>query len=64
AGMERPPELKEELAFDLYYLRNYSIWFDLHMLIQAARGLRGSEITVRGYHREIPAQRPASDPNS
>ena len=55
AGIERPPEFKEELAYDLFYLRNYSIWFDLHMLLQAARGLRGSAITVRGYTPDLVA---------
>jgi lipopolysaccharide/colanic/teichoic acid biosynthesis glycosyltransferase len=40
-GRERPELLEEELAYDLHYLRNYSIWLDVHVLIQVARHFVG-----------------------
>jgi undecaprenyl-phosphate galactose phosphotransferase len=36
-GLERPSNTEEELAYDLYYLRNYSIWSDVQILVQALR---------------------------
>jgi lipopolysaccharide/colanic/teichoic acid biosynthesis glycosyltransferase len=38
-GLGRPGSIKEELHYDLHYLRNYSIWADLHILVQVARAL-------------------------
>jgi lipopolysaccharide/colanic/teichoic acid biosynthesis glycosyltransferase len=40
-GHQRPEQLEEELAYDLHYLRNYSIWLDVHVLIQVARHFAG-----------------------
>jgi lipopolysaccharide/colanic/teichoic acid biosynthesis glycosyltransferase len=40
-GLGRPEDIEDELRYDLHYLRNYSIWLDLHILIQAARRLSG-----------------------
>jgi lipopolysaccharide/colanic/teichoic acid biosynthesis glycosyltransferase len=37
AGLERPESPEQELAYDLNYLRNYSIWSDLQVLIQVFR---------------------------
>jgi hypothetical protein len=34
-------QLEQELAYDLHYLRNYSIWLDVHVLIQVARHFVG-----------------------
>jgi lipopolysaccharide/colanic/teichoic acid biosynthesis glycosyltransferase len=39
-GRGRPASLEEELTYDLHYLRNYTIWFDLQILVHALRGLR------------------------
>jgi lipopolysaccharide/colanic/teichoic acid biosynthesis glycosyltransferase len=39
AGLGRPPDLEQEMAYDLYYLRNYSFWLDLEILLKAVRGL-------------------------
>src|SRR5579859_1588042 len=38
-GLFRPANLEEEIMLDLQYLRNYTIWFDLHVLVQTVRGL-------------------------
>jgi lipopolysaccharide/colanic/teichoic acid biosynthesis glycosyltransferase len=40
-GRGRPMRLEQELAYDLHYLRNYSIWLDVHVLIQVARHFVG-----------------------
>jgi lipopolysaccharide/colanic/teichoic acid biosynthesis glycosyltransferase len=40
-GKSRPEGVAEELAYDLHYLRNYSIWYDLHILFQVAQALLG-----------------------
>jgi lipopolysaccharide/colanic/teichoic acid biosynthesis glycosyltransferase len=40
-GRGRPMQLEQELAYDLHYLRNYSIWLDVHILIQVARHFVG-----------------------
>jgi lipopolysaccharide/colanic/teichoic acid biosynthesis glycosyltransferase len=40
-GHQRPEHLEEELLYDLHYLRNYSIWLDVHVLIQVARHFVG-----------------------
>jgi lipopolysaccharide/colanic/teichoic acid biosynthesis glycosyltransferase len=40
-GRGRPLDLEQELAFDLHYLRNYSIWLDVHVLLQVARHFVG-----------------------
>ena len=42
-GMERPSTVEEELSYDLHYLRNYSIWMDIHILVQVARALAGGQ---------------------
>jgi hypothetical protein len=36
-GLSRPHDIREELAYDLFYLRNYSIWSDLAILMQTTR---------------------------
>jgi lipopolysaccharide/colanic/teichoic acid biosynthesis glycosyltransferase len=38
-GQSRPNDVEREVAHDLHYLRNYSIWLDFHILIQVARAL-------------------------
>lgn len=38
-GLGRPRRIEDELAYDLHYLRHYSIWLDLHILVQVLRGL-------------------------
>ena len=38
-GLTRPANLDEEIMLDLHYLRNYTIWFDLHVLVQTVRSL-------------------------
>jgi lipopolysaccharide/colanic/teichoic acid biosynthesis glycosyltransferase len=40
-GRGRPLDLEQELAFDLHYLRHYSIWLDVHVLLQVARHFVG-----------------------
>ena len=35
---KRPDTFAEELAYDLHYLRNYTIWFDLQILFHVLRG--------------------------
>jgi lipopolysaccharide/colanic/teichoic acid biosynthesis glycosyltransferase len=40
-GLGRPGDVQGELQYDLHYIRNYSIWLDLHILIQVARCLSG-----------------------
>jgi lipopolysaccharide/colanic/teichoic acid biosynthesis glycosyltransferase len=40
-GRGRPMQLEQELAYDLHYLRNYSIWLDVHILIQVVRHFVG-----------------------
>jgi len=39
AGIGRPADPDNELAYDLYYVRNYSLWLDLEILIKAALGV-------------------------
>jgi lipopolysaccharide/colanic/teichoic acid biosynthesis glycosyltransferase len=36
-GMSRPVDVQDEMAYDLFYIRNYSIWLDTQILVQAAR---------------------------
>jgi lipopolysaccharide/colanic/teichoic acid biosynthesis glycosyltransferase len=38
-GMARPADVEDEIAYDLFYVRNYSIWLDTQILVQAARSL-------------------------
>lgn len=53
-GMHRPTDIEDELAYDLYYLRNYSIWYDLHIVLQAARGLAGLRVAAQnGAHLQV-----------
>lgn len=40
-GKGRPEEMEAELAFDLYYLRNYSVWLDAQILLKVALALLG-----------------------
>lgn len=39
-GRGSPASFEDELRYDLHYLRNYTIWFDLQILVHALRGLR------------------------
>jgi putative colanic acid biosysnthesis UDP-glucose lipid carrier transferase len=39
--LERPSDIEEELAHDLSYLRNYSMWSDLQILLRVVRYLSG-----------------------
>jgi lipopolysaccharide/colanic/teichoic acid biosynthesis glycosyltransferase len=41
-GMARPDDFHEELAYDLFYMRNYSLWSDLQVLIHVLRYFFGS----------------------
>jgi lipopolysaccharide/colanic/teichoic acid biosynthesis glycosyltransferase len=38
-SLSRPPDIQGELAYDLFYIRNYSIWSDLQILIHVVRYL-------------------------
>lgn len=38
-GANRPADVQEELAYDVYYLRNYSIWLDVEVLLAALQRL-------------------------
>jgi lipopolysaccharide/colanic/teichoic acid biosynthesis glycosyltransferase len=40
-GKGRPEQLEAELAFDLYYLRNYSVWLDAQIFLKVALALLG-----------------------
>lgn len=40
-GKAEPDDIPDELGYDLHYLRNYSVWLDLHILLQVARSLIG-----------------------
>ncbi|HEV3232663.1 MAG TPA: sugar transferase [Candidatus Dormibacteraeota bacterium] len=55
-GIQRPADLDAELAFDLYYLRHYSIWLDVHILVQAARGVLGRRVSAGPPLRRLPAR--------
>ena len=47
-GQGRPDDPEEELAHDLWYLRNYSIGLDLQILVQTLRGIvRGGTLSTR-----------------
>ncbi len=35
----RPEDIEAELGLDLYYLRNYSVWLDIQILVHVARAL-------------------------
>lgn len=41
-GMARPDNIQEELAYDLFYLRNYTLWSDLQVLVNVVRRFFGS----------------------
>jgi lipopolysaccharide/colanic/teichoic acid biosynthesis glycosyltransferase len=47
-GLGRPENLEEEIMLDLHYLRNYTVWFDLHVLAQTAR------LLLQGSAWEVP----------
>jgi lipopolysaccharide/colanic/teichoic acid biosynthesis glycosyltransferase len=47
-GLGRPENLEEEIMLDLHYLRNYTVWFDLHVLTQTAR------LLLQGSAWEVP----------
>ena len=51
--MGRPADVRAEITYDLHYVRNYSIWLDVQLLIQAARGLLG-------FSHRMPSRTPAS----
>jgi lipopolysaccharide/colanic/teichoic acid biosynthesis glycosyltransferase len=38
-SLTRPPDIQGELAYDLFYIRTYSIWSDFQILIHVARYL-------------------------
>lgn len=38
-GLSRPRDTKQELAFDLFYVRHYSVWLDVEILVKAVHGL-------------------------
>jgi lipopolysaccharide/colanic/teichoic acid biosynthesis glycosyltransferase len=48
-GLGRPENLEEEIMLDLHYLRNYTVWFDLHVLAQTAR------LLLQGSAWEVPS---------
>ena len=60
ACVGRPSVLADELRYDLYYLRNYSIWLDLEILVKAARAvLRPGPVELIGTFAGAPSDKPA-----
>jgi lipopolysaccharide/colanic/teichoic acid biosynthesis glycosyltransferase len=41
-NVARPTDIEEELGYDLFYLRNYSLWSDLQILVRVVRYLGGA----------------------
>jgi lipopolysaccharide/colanic/teichoic acid biosynthesis glycosyltransferase len=46
-GQRRPDDIADELTYDLHYLRNYSVWVDVHILVQVSRHILGRRIRLR-----------------
>jgi exopolysaccharide production protein ExoY len=40
-GKRKPDDIADELKYDLHYLRNYSLWLDVHILLQVFRTIAG-----------------------
>jgi lipopolysaccharide/colanic/teichoic acid biosynthesis glycosyltransferase len=61
----RPQDLEAEISLDLFYLRNYSIWLDIQILVHVVRALLtrrwGLERSPIPFRRGVDLERNASD---
>lgn len=55
SSRENSITLEQEMRFELYYARNYSIWFDLQILFQTARRMVKRERVLRIMDTEAAA---------
>jgi lipopolysaccharide/colanic/teichoic acid biosynthesis glycosyltransferase len=59
AGREKPADMEEELAYDLFYLRNYSIWLDAQIVLNVVGAVlgRGNLFVIQPENTERTAPR-------
>jgi lipopolysaccharide/colanic/teichoic acid biosynthesis glycosyltransferase len=63
--LARPSGIEDELAYDLFYLRNYSLWSDLQILLRVVRYLGGvrkrPDDSTTGHTQTAPITIPLGD---